>query len=186
MPPPTIALRPARVEDAPAIAAVHVAAWRATYRGLFPDDVLDGLSVDEFTKRHAARLTNPNPADARVWVAEAPHGPEGTRIVGFSIGGSARDADLPQGAGEVYAIYLLPDALGRGLGRDLFAHSLATLREQGKRAVVVWVAEANARARRFYEASGLALDASAPAKSVVWQGRDLGVPEVRLEGPLPA
>lgn len=179
-PPPSTALRFARVEDAPAIAAVHVAAWRATYRGLFPDEVLDGLSVDEFAKRHTARITAPNPADARVWVAETPRG-----IVGFSIGGSARDADLPPGSGEVYAIYLLPDALGRGIGRDLFTKSLATLREQGKPEVVVWVAEANARARRFYESAGLALDPTAAPKSAVWQGRDLGVPELRLRGPIP-
>jgi ribosomal protein S18 acetylase RimI-like enzyme len=176
-PPPAVTLRLARREDAPAIAAVHVDAWRATYRGIFPDDVLDGLSLGEFTQRHAARLTNPAPADARVWVAQAARG-----IVGFSIGGSARDPDLPPATGEVYAIYLAPDALGRGLGRALFASSLATLGEQGKREVVVWVAEANARARRFYEAAGLAPDTTAAPKSVVWKGRDLGVAEVRLRG----
>ena len=178
---PPVTIRLARREDAPAIAAVHVAAWRATYRGIFPDDVLDGLSLEEFTKRHAARLTNPAPADARVWVAEGARG-----IVGFSIGGSARDPDLPPWAGEVYAIYLVPDALGRGIGRSLFGKSLATLREQGKREVVVWVAEANARARRFYEAAGLALDPTAATKTVVWQGRDLGVPDIRLRGPVPS
>ena len=180
-PPPSVTIRLARVGDAPAIAAVHVDAWRATYRGIFPDDVLDSLSLEEFTKRHAGRLTNPAPADARVWVAEGARG-----IVGFSIGGSARDPDLPPGTGEVYAIYLLPDALGRGIGRTLFAKSLATLREQGKREVVVWVAEANARARRFYEAAGLALDPTAAMKTVVWQGRDIGVPDMRLRGPIPS
>jgi ribosomal protein S18 acetylase RimI-like enzyme len=177
--PPPITVRPARIADVPAIAAVHVAAWRATYRGIFPDDVLDNLSVEEFARRHTERLSAPKPADARVVVAEGPGG-----IVGFSIGGSARDADLPPATGEVYAIYLQPDALGRGIGRDLFAASLATLREQGKRAVVVWVAEQNARARRFYEQAGLALDHSAAPKSVLWQGRDLGVAEVRMRRPL--
>jgi ribosomal protein S18 acetylase RimI-like enzyme len=176
---PLVTLRLARLADAPGIAAVHVAAWRATYRGIFPDDVLDGLSLDEFRERHAARLTNPAPADARIWVAEAPGG-----IVGFSIGGSARDADLAPATGEVYAIYLQPDALGRGIGRDLFTKSLTTLREQGKRAVVVWVAEANARARRFYEKAGLALDETAAPKSVVWKGRDLGVPDLRMRASL--
>lgn len=180
-PQPPVSIRLARPTDAPGIAAVHVAAWRATYRGIFPDDVLDALAEDEFAERHARRLVNPAPADARVFIAESPGG-----IVGFSIGGSARDPDLAPATGEVYAIYLKPDALGRGIGRELFAQSLTTLREQGKRAVVVWVAEANARARRFYERAGLALDTTVAPKSVVWKGRDLGVAEVRMRSPLPA
>ena len=32
-------VRPADVDDAAAIAAVHVAAWRSTYRGLLPDEL---------------------------------------------------------------------------------------------------------------------------------------------------
>lgn len=177
--PDEVRLRQATVTDAPNIGAIHVAAWRAAYRGIFPDDVLDGLSVEQWAERHRKRLVAPNPADAHVWVAESARG-----TVGFSIGGSARDTDLPPTAGEVYAIYLLPEALGRGVGRSLFAQSLSLLRASGKTEVVVWVAEANVRARRFYEVAGLALDPSVPPKSVVFQGRDFGVPEVRLRGGL--
>ena len=36
-------LRVAWQADAPAIAAVQVAAWRATYAGVLPSDVLAGL-----------------------------------------------------------------------------------------------------------------------------------------------
>jgi ribosomal protein S18 acetylase RimI-like enzyme len=174
-----VRVRPATVDDAPALGAVHVAAWRATYRGIFPDDVLAGLSAAEFGERHRKRVLAPNPADARSFVADTGRG-----LVGFSIGGSSRDADLPTGAGEVYAIYLLPEALGRGLGRALFARSLATLSEQGKSEVVVWMAEANARAQRFYAAAGLAFERGVPTKSVVFQGRDIGVSEVRMRGPI--
>ena len=38
-------LRDARGEDAPGIAAMHVASWRAAYPGLLPEAVLEGLSV---------------------------------------------------------------------------------------------------------------------------------------------
>jgi ribosomal protein S18 acetylase RimI-like enzyme len=174
-----IRLRMAQLGDEFGLGAVHVASWRATYRGIFPDDVLDALTVEEFAERQRKRILAPNPPDARLWVAEGPRG-----IVGFSVGGSARDAELPATAGEVYAIYLLPEALGRGVGRALLAQSFATLREQGKTEVVVWVAEANVRARRFYEVAGLALDPTVPPKSVVFHGRDSGVAEVRLRGPL--
>ncbi len=86
--------------------------------------------------------------------------------------------------GEVYAIYLLPEALGRGLGRALFRRSLDTLSEQGRRGCVVWVAEGNARALRFYEAAGFTCDTTAAPKAVVVGGRDIGVAELRLRGPL--
>ena len=174
-----VRLRQAGVADAPAIGALHVAAWRAAYQGIFPDDMLAGLSVEQFGERHRKRLLEPDPADAHVWVAESPRG-----IIGFTIGGSARDADLPSTAGEVYAIYLLPEALGRGVGRALFAQSLSLLGAQGKIEVIVWVGDANARARRFYEAAGLTLDPAAAPKSVVFQGRDIGVASVRMRGPL--
>ena len=39
-----ISLRKARVADAIAIGAVHVAAWRSTYPGILPDDYLARLS----------------------------------------------------------------------------------------------------------------------------------------------
>jgi hypothetical protein len=39
-------IRPATLADAAAIAKVHVEAWRETYRGLVPDSVLAGLSVE--------------------------------------------------------------------------------------------------------------------------------------------
>ena len=38
-------VRPARIEDAPAIAEVHIQTWRETYAGLMPTEMLAGLSV---------------------------------------------------------------------------------------------------------------------------------------------
>jgi hypothetical protein len=40
-------IRPAAVHDARAIAEVHVESWKSTYRGIFPDDLLNGLSVEK-------------------------------------------------------------------------------------------------------------------------------------------
>jgi hypothetical protein len=49
-------VRRAVVADAAAIAAVHVAGWRGTYAGILPQDLLDGLSVDERADRWAEIL----------------------------------------------------------------------------------------------------------------------------------
>ena len=42
----TVRVRAATADDAAGVARVHVDSWRATYKGLMPDAVLDGLSVD--------------------------------------------------------------------------------------------------------------------------------------------
>jgi ribosomal protein S18 acetylase RimI-like enzyme len=43
--------------------------------------------------------------------------------------------------------------MGRGIGRVLLAEARAALSALGCRPAVLWVAEANARARRFYDAA---------------------------------
>jgi hypothetical protein len=47
-------IRVAGVADAAAIAAVHEEAWRETYMGIVPVQVLAGLSVDRRTEIAAA------------------------------------------------------------------------------------------------------------------------------------
>ena len=39
-------IRPATLEDAPAIARVHVDTWRTTYAGIVPDEHLAKLSYE--------------------------------------------------------------------------------------------------------------------------------------------
>jgi hypothetical protein len=43
---PRVHIRAASPTDARGIAAVHVASWRTTYRGIVPADYLAGLSAD--------------------------------------------------------------------------------------------------------------------------------------------
>lgn len=43
-------IRKARLKDAEGIARVHVDSWRTTYRGIIPDDYLNGLSYEQRTE----------------------------------------------------------------------------------------------------------------------------------------
>ena len=81
-------------------------------------------------------------------------------VRGFAMTCPARDdsAPPPEGAGEVAAIYVDPAITGHGLGGALFEHAVRDLSERGFDPVVVWVFEANPRARRFYEAAGFRAD----------------------------
>jgi L-amino acid N-acyltransferase YncA len=168
---PTVRL--ARPDDAEAIADAHVRGWLTTYRGLVPDSVLDALSVERRTTfwRDTIMTETTSETSARTWVVE-----EGGQVRGFASTGEVRDQpDGLRGAGEVFAIYLAPEARGRGLGRALFGHVVDDLRGRGFDPVVVWVFEANGDTRRFYEAAGFELDG---ARQPVDFG-EASLPEIR-------
>jgi len=91
-------IREAQEIDIAAIATVHVASWRSTYRGLVPDDHLAALSVPDRERRW--RETFPTVGGAHcIFVAEDPR----LGIIGFADGGPSRDR-VGGLAGELYAI----------------------------------------------------------------------------------
>jgi GNAT superfamily N-acetyltransferase len=156
---PTV--RPARAEDAHPIAEVHVAAWRAVYRGHMPDALLDGLCVEQRADVRRRAIADPATPEHRTFVLDA-----GGRVVGFSVTGPTRDPGQdPARVAEVYAVYLAPERWGRGDGRVLFAATVEDLRERDYRAVTLWVLDGNARARRFYEHAGLRHDGASKVES---------------------
>lgn len=189
-------LRNARPDDVAAIAVVHVRSWQATYAGHFPDDFLDALDPAQRAEGWRRYFEQGLRADETVLVYEtgrptgdARAGGEGDQregvagsgdIVGFAHVGPSRDEDA-RGAGELYAIYLLPERWGQGLGRALMARSLVELAASGFAAATLWVLEGNRRARRFYEAGGWRADGSSKVDD------HLGFPirEVRYRRELP-
>ena len=59
---------------------------------------------------------------------------------------------------ELAALYVVPGAWGSGTTRMLLGAVLTAMRERGAEDGFLWVGEANARARRFYEREGWAAD----------------------------
>jgi len=144
-------LRRATPADAHAIAAVHVASWQAAYRGLFPDAVLDALSVAEREAMWAPRLAAADPA---IWVSE-----EAGRVTGFISLLPSRDADVPPPRfAEISALYVHPDVWGHGHGRTLVEAVLAHVAQTPTESVIVWALTGNLGARHFYERLGFARD----------------------------
>jgi GNAT superfamily N-acetyltransferase len=145
-------VREATVADAAAVARVHLASWRSAYRGLVPDALLDSLNLGERTARWREQLTH-RPLGQVTHVAEV-----GGEIVGFAAGGACRDEDSGSEVGELYAIYVEQGSWRRGFGGLLQTASLESLRERGFAEARLWVLEANAVARAFYEHSCWAAD----------------------------
>lgn len=139
-------IRPAVLEDAAAIGRIHVESWRSTYRGLMPDAVLSGLSVE---KRTAFWQQIIERAEQQfIFVAE--NGQD--NIVGFANGGAEREKDKLYTA-ELYALYLPKEWQGRGYGRNLLRATVERFVEQGHHAMLLWVLSTNP-ARGFYETMG--------------------------------
>jgi hypothetical protein len=152
-----ISIRKARVTDAVAIGAVHVAAWRSTYPGILPDAFLARMSVS----RQAAHYDAAIRSGTGVVVASAsgldvPPG-SGSRIVGFSTAGLARSGGEIGGRrlaeGEVETLYVLDDWRDRGVGRRLMRAAAAHLIESGCKSCFVWVLRDNP-SRWFYQRLG--------------------------------
>ncbi|MCQ4089464.1 GNAT family N-acetyltransferase [Exiguobacterium sp. LL15] len=109
-------IREARLDDASAIARVHIDAWRETYQGIIPDLYLAQLSHVKRTQQWEQTLVN-----QRVYVAVS-----GKEVVGFAQGGANR-SDAREG--ELYAIYVLQASQGQGLGKALFQRIAEDLAE---------------------------------------------------------
>jgi ribosomal protein S18 acetylase RimI-like enzyme len=151
-------IRWATLEDARAIAAVHIASWRAAYRGLMPDRTLDELTVEGRQR------------DWQEWLAE-----EGERrqtlvaerdgkIEAFcTLEMPSREEDEPEGVAGIPALYAHPDAFGRGAGPALMDAAIEAMRERGYRESILWVLEGNRRAEAFYERRGWKRDGGARA-----------------------
>ena len=138
-------IRPAKLEDAPAIARVHVASWQSTYQGMLPEEFLESLSETGYAGRWKRVIGE---GSSRVYVAEH----EG-EVVGFASGGRERAGETGY-TGELYAIYVIDAAQRRGFGRELVRSTVAGLRELGLDDMIIWVLRDNQPARSFYERLG--------------------------------
>ena len=138
-------------EDAEAIARIQIAAWRNGYRHIVPAGWLDELDEGDRAGRWRGRLGTSALPDSPTFVAVD----GGDAVVGFVHTGPLRDEDLsPQGRAEIYTLYVHPRAWRRGVGSALLETVTAFWALTGVRELFLWVFEANAESRAFYEALG--------------------------------
>ena len=146
-----VSIAAASSTDCRAVAQIHVDAWRVAYDGIVPSDYLAALSVD---KREIAWRTAVERGTPRVLVAR-----KDEDVVGWIAYGRCRNDGSGPDVGEIWAIYVAPTAWSTGVGRALWDAARRDLLEQGYRSVTLWVIRDNARAIRFYERTGFAIDA---------------------------
>lgn len=141
-------VRPAVLDDAEAIATVHHISWVQTYSDLLPAEHWESDTVERRAQRWHERLSD-GPGNLAVAVVV-------DQVVGFAKAGPTRrkkNVPPPVRSEELWALYVLGERHGTGIGALLLETVLPpTVPAE------LWVADANPRARRFYEKHGFTPD----------------------------
>jgi len=141
-----VRIRPARPDDAQAVARNHQAAWQDGYRGIIADDLLDGLDLAARIERWQRQIVTAD-EDRHVLVVTD----EGGLWGHCAVGPASRPEDA---GGEILSLYVSPDRWARGYGRALLIEGRQLLVDLGHRTLLLWVLEGNARAQALYASDG--------------------------------
>jgi N-acetylglutamate synthase-like GNAT family acetyltransferase len=137
-----LTIRTAGPDDAHAIVAIYVAAWRAGFGSRMP-----AIEVgEERVTRWRLDLDDTTPT--RWWLAN-----RDATTVGFVGIGPCRDP-VEGGLGELDTIAVAPDAWRTGVGSILMAVALDGLREAGFRRATLWTLSDYPMGESFYAAHG--------------------------------
>ena len=123
-------------------AYVHWKCWQETYPGLVSQEYLDKFTLEKSEERAFQWRDN-------ILVAK-----EGDRVVGF-VGYGHHGPEDPD-TGEVFALYVLPEFQGMGVGQRLMDAALDKLSAFPH--LCLWAVKGNGRAIRFYEKNGFRLN----------------------------
>ncbi|SEO84987.1 GNAT family N-acetyltransferase [Actinacidiphila rubida] len=155
-------VRPARPDEAAALTALVLrskAHWGY-------DEAFMAACRDELT------LTAGEIAGRRTAVAEVPD-PDGVFGAFRVVGVVTVEGEPPRGA--IGMMFVDPDAMGRGVGRLLYAHALRVAGDRGFSGLSI---DADPNAEGFYRAMGAVTVGRTPSGSV--PGRTLPLMEVRV------
>lgn len=118
-------------------------AWGETYKGLMPDSILEGRSLERWVQK-----TKENPENKYIAFADG----KAVGIVGFLP--QARDFVTDNESGEIVALYVLKEYQKQGIGKALMNKALKDISSDK---VTLFVLKGNENALEFYKHMGFEL-----------------------------
>lgn len=128
-------IRKALTKDAEAITKINITSWQKTYENIFPADFLNSLSDIESLNNNIERKKENIKKDNNYLVAEL-----NNEIVGFcKIGKSTKEKY--KNYGEIIALYVKNEEVGKGIGKQLFIKANKLLKETYENNIVSCIKE---------------------------------------------
>lgn len=141
----------AQEADAPVIARLRQKIWAATYRGIYPDEMIDQFDYGWHTRQDQARIQSPK---YMVYLIV-----EGDRPIGYL---NLKMGELP----VLLSLYVLPEYQRRGIGRAAFR----LIRQYcGPSGFTCQCQPRNETAMAFYHAMGGIITARDEENAESWQ-----------------
>ena len=139
------------IEETRGKAFVHWKAWQEAYPGMIRQDYLDSMTLErcEQTAFH--------------WKDGIIIAKDRESVIGFA-GYGHREGDPPE-TGEVFALYVLADYHGKGVGKRLMDAALNRLQEFPE--ICLWTLKKNKRAIRFYTKCGFVPDGREKTNEII-------------------
>ena len=133
-------------KDCADVAHVVTVAWNETYKGIVPDDFLEGLYLNE-EQRTINSYNKFDENDNHQYVLEV----DG-KVIGFVNVGSTDEKEYDN-CGELHAIYIINGYKGNGYGKKLINIGIEELKKMGYNKMIIGCLEGNP-SNEFYKHIG--------------------------------
>ena len=131
---------PAKASDAASVSALRQRIWDTTYRGIYPDAVIDDFDYDWHQQRDLQKISNPS---FTVYLIKY-----GDEDIGYFIFQHA-------GSGVwLHSLYVLREYQHRGIGKQAFSILKDYCKEKGISRFACDCSPHNENAMRFYQRMG--------------------------------
>ena len=138
--------RPAKSNEAEAIAALHAKSWQVAYRGILSDAFLENEVVENRLKLWIDRFAKPAENEFICMAIED------DELKGFVCVYGNDDAKW---GALIDNLHVLPQSKGQGIGKQLMHEAAKWIADNYPNPhFYLWVYEDNLEARRFYEKMG--------------------------------
>lgn len=139
-------IRHATLADAERMGFINAASWRTTYKGLIDDRAFDVMTHEAMVAKWTRIITHyaTNPSFALVAEVDG-------EVVGYISCGPNTHPDQSQFEWELFAVYLLKEHQGKGIGKALFCEAVNEMKRLGVKSLVLYVLSSNTPSRKFYE-----------------------------------
>lgn len=144
-----VLIRKAVPGDEQVLAYIQTESWKAAFADILsPEELVRCTNLQKAEQMYHGVLCREGCNIAIEYVADQPHC--------IAAWGKNR-CDLGDTVGELICIHSLQNNWAKGYGSLMMEYVLSQLRQEQYKSVILWVFEANFRARKFYEKHGFVL-----------------------------